>query len=78
MGGFTLETSLGSVDAQKVVVATGSFADRPSVIVFLAAAGLIAMIMMMPIAGWFGKRAAKRGALAPAGTKVVDADVRRT
>jgi predicted Na+-dependent transporter len=52
--------------AAAFVVATGSFADRPTVAVFLAAAGLIAMIMMMPIAGWFGKRAAKRGALAPA------------
>jgi len=42
--------------AAAFVVATSSFADRPSVVVFLAAAGLIAMIMMMPIAGWFGKR----------------------
>jgi len=60
------------------VVATGSFADRPSVVVFLAAAGLIAMIMMMPIAGWFGKRAANGGTLTPAGAEVVDAEVRRT
>ncbi len=62
--------------AAAFVVATGSFADRPSVVVFLAAAGLIAMIMMMPIAGWFGKRAVKEGALATAGTEVVDAKVR--
>lgn len=64
--------------AAAFVVATGSFADRPSVMVFLAAAGLIAMIMMMPIAGWFGKRAAERKALAPVGsTEVVDAEIRR-
>jgi predicted Na+-dependent transporter len=62
--------------AAAFVVATGSFADRPSIVVFLAAAGLIAMIMMMPIAGWFGKRAVKEGALATAGTEVVDAKVR--
>jgi BASS family bile acid:Na+ symporter len=63
--------------AAAFVVATGSFADRPEVVVFLAAAGLIAMIMMMPIAGWFGKRAAKEGTLAPAvDTEVADANVR--
>jgi BASS family bile acid:Na+ symporter len=64
--------------AAAFVVAAGSFADRPTVLVFLAAAGLIAMILMMPIAGWFGKRAAEAGALATASTEVVDADVRRT
>jgi BASS family bile acid:Na+ symporter len=65
--------------AAAFVVAAGSFADRPTVLVFLAAAGLIAMIMMMPIAGWFGKRAAREGTLAPAaGTEVADAEIRRT
>ena len=63
--------------AAAFVVATGSFADRPEVVVFLAAAGLIAMIMMMPIAGWYGKRAANEGTLA-ASTEVVDAEIRRT
>ena len=63
--------------AAAFVVAAGSFADRPTVLVFLAAAGLIAMIMMMPIAGWFGKRGAKKGTLAPAvDTEVADAKVR--
>ena len=63
--------------AAAFVVAAGSFADRPTVMVFLAAAGLIAMILMMPIAGWFGKRAAKEGTLAPAvDTEVADAKVR--
>jgi predicted Na+-dependent transporter len=63
--------------AAAFVVAAGSFADRPTVLVFLAAAGLIAMIMMMPIAGWFGKRAANEGTLAPAvDTEVADANVR--
>ncbi|HEX2992648.1 MAG TPA: bile acid:sodium symporter [Anaerolineales bacterium] len=63
--------------AAAFVVATGSFADRPTVLVFLAAAGLIALIMMMPIAGWFGKRAVKDGTLTPAvDTEVADANVR--
>jgi BASS family bile acid:Na+ symporter len=65
--------------AAAFVVATGSFTDRPTVMVFLAAAGLLAMIMMMPIAGWIGKRAAKEETLAPvAGTEVVDAEIRRS
>ena len=64
--------------AAAFVVATGSFADRPQVLVFLAAAGLLAMIIMMPIAGWLGKRAADGGTPAPAGAEVVDAEIRRT
>jgi predicted Na+-dependent transporter len=61
--------------AAAFVVATSSFADRPTVVVFLAAAGLIAMIVMMPIAGWFGKRAANEGAFTSAGTEAIDANV---
>ena len=61
--------------AAAFVVATSSFADRPTVLVFLAAAGLIAMIVMMPIAGWFGKRAANEGAFTSAGTEAIDANV---
>jgi predicted Na+-dependent transporter len=61
--------------AAAFVVATSSFADRPTVVVFLAAAGLIAMIVMMPIAGWFGKRAVKEGAFTSAGTEAIDANV---
>jgi BASS family bile acid:Na+ symporter len=64
--------------AAAFVVATGSFADRPQVLVFLAAAGLLAMVIMMPIAGWLGKRAADGGTPAPAGAEVVDAEIRRT
>jgi hypothetical protein len=41
--------------AAAMVVATGSLADRPNILVFLAAAGLVAMIMVLPIAGRFGK-----------------------
>jgi BASS family bile acid:Na+ symporter len=63
--------------AAAFVVATGSFADRPGVVVLLAAAGLIGMIVVMPIAGWFGKRPAKEATPAPvAGSEVVDAEVR--
>ena len=61
--------------AAAFVVATSSFTDRPTVVVFLAAAGLIAMIVMMPIAGWFGKRAANEGAFTSAGTEAIDANV---
>ena len=62
--------------AAAFVVATGSFADRPTVVVLLAAAGLLGMIVVMPVAGWFGRRAAKETALTPAtGTEVVDANV---
>jgi BASS family bile acid:Na+ symporter len=65
--------------AAAFVIAAASFADRPEVVVFLAAAGLIAMIVVMPIAGWFGKGAAEAGAPAPGpGTEAVDADIRRT
>ena len=63
--------------AAAFVIATSSFADRPSVVVFLAAAGLIAMILMMPIAGWFGKRAAEEETLVPAaGSRVANAEDR--
>jgi predicted Na+-dependent transporter len=64
--------------AAAFVVAAGTFPDRPTILIFLAAAGLLAMIMMMPIAGWLGKRATNESTLAPAGTEVVDADIRRT
>jgi BASS family bile acid:Na+ symporter len=43
--------------AAAFVIATGNFADRPNVLVFLAAAGLIGMVLVMPIAGWLGRRA---------------------
>lgn len=65
--------------AAAFVVATNSFADRPEVVVLLAAAGVIAMIIVMPIAGWFGKGAAQEGTLAQtAGTEAIDAKIRRT
>lgn len=63
--------------AAAFVVAAGTFPDRPAILVFLAAAGLIAMLMMIPIAGLFGKRAAKEGPLTPAvDTEVADAKIR--
>jgi BASS family bile acid:Na+ symporter len=62
--------------AAAFVVATGSLADRPEVVVLLAAAGLIGMIFVMPIAGWFGRRAERTPVLA--GVEVVDAEVRRS
>jgi BASS family bile acid:Na+ symporter len=37
-------------------IASSNFADRPDVLVFLAAAGLVAMVVVMPIAAEFGKQ----------------------
>ena len=37
-------------------IATSNFASQPDVLVFLAAAGLVGMIVVMPVAGEFGKR----------------------
>jgi predicted Na+-dependent transporter len=42
--------------AAAFVVATANFADRPGVLTFLATAGLIAMVILFPLAGEFGKR----------------------
>src|SRR5215211_805925 len=38
------------------IIATGSFADQPNVLVYLAAAGLVGMVVLFPTAGEFGKR----------------------
>jgi predicted Na+-dependent transporter len=38
------------------IIATGSFADQPNVLVFLAAAGLVGMVTLFPTAAEFGKR----------------------
>ncbi|WP_416674830.1 bile acid:sodium symporter family protein [Egbenema bharatensis] len=43
--------------AAAFTVATGNFSDRPDVLVFLAAAGLVGMMIVMPVAAEFGKRA---------------------
>jgi BASS family bile acid:Na+ symporter len=42
--------------AAAFTIANSNFADRPDVLVLLAAAGLVAMIVVMPIAAEFGKR----------------------
>jgi predicted Na+-dependent transporter len=44
--------------AAALVVGTGNFADRPDVLVMLAAAGLLGMIVVIPVAGEFGRRSA--------------------
>lgn len=41
--------------AAAFVIATGSFADQPGVLVLLAAAGLVGMLLMIPVAGQYGK-----------------------
>ncbi|HEX2515805.1 MAG TPA: hypothetical protein VH257_13950, partial [Chloroflexota bacterium] len=38
-------------------IATSNFADQPDVLVFLAAAGLVGMVVVMPVAAEFGKHA---------------------
>lgn len=38
------------------IIATGSLADRPNVLVYLAAAGLVGMFILFPTAAEFGKR----------------------
>ena len=40
------------------IIATGSFADWPNVLIFVAAAGLVGMLILFPTAGEFGKRRA--------------------
>jgi len=44
--------------AATFIVAGGSFADQPNVLVFLAGAGLIVMLVVFPLAAELGKRAA--------------------
>lgn len=51
--------------AAAFVLATGNFGDRPTVFLFLLAASLISMILVMIVAGEFGKRAKSREASAP-------------
>ena len=47
--------------AAALIVATGNFAAIPDVLILLAAAGLVQMVLMMPLAGEFGKRAQSAG-----------------
>lgn len=45
--------------AAAFVIATGSFADRPNVLALLAAAGLVGMVLMIPVAAQYGKTTEK-------------------
>jgi hypothetical protein len=45
--------------AAAFTIANGNFANRPDVLVLLAAAGLVGMIMVMPLAAEFGKRSTR-------------------
>ncbi len=42
--------------AAAFVIATGNFPDRPNILIMLAAAGLLSMVLMMPVAAQMGKR----------------------
>ena len=55
-GVLALRTALPNM-AATFVVADGSFADQPDVIVFLAGAGLIVLVIVFPLAAELGKRA---------------------
>jgi BASS family bile acid:Na+ symporter len=55
-GVLALGTALPNM-AATFVVADGSFADQPDVIVFLAGAGLIVLVSVFPLAAELGKRA---------------------
>lgn len=48
-------------------IATANFASQPDVLVFLAAAGLVGMIIVMPLAAEFGKRV--KGVAKPAAAR---------
>jgi predicted Na+-dependent transporter len=39
------------------IIATSNFANQPNVLVYVAAAGLVGMVVLFPTAGEFGKRA---------------------
>jgi bile acid:Na+ symporter, BASS family len=60
-GVVALGTALPNM-AAGFLVANGSFADKPNVLVFLAGAGLIVMLINFPLAAELGKRAAARAA----------------
>ena len=51
--------------AAALIVATGNFAAIPDVLILLAAAGLVQMVVMMPLAGEFGKHAQSAGHARP-------------
>lgn len=51
--------------AAAFVLATGNFADRPNVFLLLLAASLISMVLVMIVAGEFGKRAKSKETSAP-------------
>jgi predicted Na+-dependent transporter len=55
--------------AAALTIATGSFADRPPVLVLLLAASLISMIVIMLIASEMGKRAKDEGTAEPVASK---------
>jgi BASS family bile acid:Na+ symporter len=66
--------------AAAFVIATGNFADRPDVLVFLAAAGLIMLGIVMPLAAEVGRRsgaARTAPAMAPEPERVLTTAIRQ-
>ena len=57
--------------AATFLIATSNFSDQPNVLLFLAGAGLIGMVLVMPLAAEFGRRAA---ASEPAGASAARAE----
>ncbi|HUR93293.1 MAG TPA: bile acid:sodium symporter [Gemmatimonadales bacterium] len=66
--------------AAAFVVGSGSFGDRPTVMIMLLAASLISMVLLLPAAGELGKRAKAAGlrarAVAGSGTPAVGPSAR--
>jgi predicted Na+-dependent transporter len=46
--------------AATFIIANGNFADRPQVLVFLAAASVISMLLVLPVAAMLGKRGTRQ------------------
>ncbi len=55
--------------AAAFVIATGNFSSRPDVLVLLAAAGLVGMALVMPLAAEFGKHAHKSASTSTTSTQ---------
>lgn len=60
--------------AAALVVGTSNFASRPDVIIVVTAAGLIAMVLVIPVAGQLGKQSKRAGASVFAQPATADGD----
>ncbi|HEY7342624.1 MAG TPA: bile acid:sodium symporter [Ktedonobacterales bacterium] len=63
--------------AAAFVIATSNFADRPNVLVFLAAAGLVGMIIVMPLAAELGRHSSAAQAATDTATEPAKTSAQR-